>query len=344
MLRAILHRPLKIFLFPLALFYRAMIFWRNWFYNIGFFVSQKLSCKIISIGNISVGGTGKTPAVIFLARLLESRGKRTAVLTRGYGRKSKGTVLVSDGKGNFASVSDAGDEPVFMANKINQIPIVADENRVRGGTYLIENFNPDIIILDDGFQHRAIERDLDIVLINSQSKNSDSNLLPYGLLREPKSQLKRADIIFLTKTNLGETVSPLTHNTDLEMFKSIMVPEKTISDTAGNDNPLESLSGKNVFALSGIGDPGSFHSVIANTGAKIVGEEIKPDHYQYLEDDLIIIQQQASALSAECIVTTEKDLVKIKKFEVGEIPIFAVGIAFQPQGTGLKKLLQILEL
>lgn len=344
MLRAIAHKPLKIFLFPLALFYRAMVFWRNFFYNIGFFVSKSLSCKIISVGNISVGGTGKTPAVIFLANLLDNHGKRTAVLTRGYKRKSRGTIVVSDGQGHIASVSEAGDEPVFMANKINHIPIVADENRVRGGTFLIDNFNPDIIIMDDGFQHRAIDRDLDIVLINSQSKTSDNHLLPYGLLREPKSQLKRADLIFLTKTNLGETVSPLAQNSDLNMFKSIMIPKQSITDAAGNKKMLESLSGINVFAFSGIGDPESFHSLIADTGANIVGKEIKPDHFHYSENDISKIQQKAGALRADCIVTTEKDLVKVKKIDVGGIPILAVGISFQPEEAGLKKLLQLLSL
>ncbi len=344
MLRPDRFKSLRIFLFPLALFYRAMIFWRNFFYNIGFFVSKRLSCKIISIGNISVGGTGKTPAVIYIAELLQDRGKHVAVLSRGYARKSKGTVLVSDGKGNVSSWIDGGDEPVLIAHKIPQIPIVADENRVRGGTYLIDNFNPDFILLDDAFQHRAIERDLDIVLINSQIQEKMNKLLPYGLLREPKNQLKRADIIFLTKTNLGEFEPSLSASLDVPVFKSFMVTQSILKSISGDTLGIDAISAKNVFAVSGLGDPESFHSSITRMGAHISGHYTKPDHYNYSDDDVNKIIKHAQQTSADLIITTEKDLVKLGSFNWAELPVLAIPIRFEPEETGRKKLLQLLNL
>lgn len=338
------YKSFRFLLFPLALFYRAMIFWRNFFYNIGFFVSKRLSCKIISVGNISVGGTGKTPAVLYLVKLLQDRGKSVAILSRGYARKSKGTILVSDGKGNVSSLLDGGDEPVFMANKIPQIPIVADENRIRGATYLIDNFNPDYIILDDGFQHRAIERDLDIILINSQTKEKMNKLLPYGFLREPKSQLKRADIIFLTKTNLGESMVTVPEKLDIPVYKSSMVMQKNLQSIAGEVLRNDAISTKKVFAVSGIGDPESFHTILTQSGAHISGHYTKPDHYNYSDDDVKKIIKNAQQTNAEYIITTEKDLVKLKSFNWGEFIVLAIPIAFEPEETGQKKLLQLLNL
>ncbi|MBT7514428.1 MAG: tetraacyldisaccharide 4'-kinase, partial [Candidatus Marinimicrobia bacterium] len=178
-------------LFPLAMFYWGLVYWRSLFYKYGFFVSRRLPCSVISIGNITVGGTGKTPTVIFLAEYLKGKGKRVAVLSRGYGRATKGTLMVSDGNGPNVSWEKSGDEPFLMAKKLNQIPVVVDEDRFRGGMFIMQKFNPDIILLDDAFQHRAIERDLDLILVNSGDKSFDHKLLPYGLLREPWMNINR---------------------------------------------------------------------------------------------------------------------------------------------------------
>ena len=170
----------------------------------GFFISKKLPTKVISIGNITTGGTGKTPAVIFLTKTLSKKGIKCAILSRGYGRKTAGTQLVTDGGAVVTDWRNFGDEPSLMAKSLPGIPIVVDSKRHRGGMFLIDNFNPEVILLDDAFQHRRIERDLDIVLINGKDKRSDYRLLPFGLLREPLSSLKRADALIFTKTNLME--------------------------------------------------------------------------------------------------------------------------------------------
>ena len=161
----------------MALLYWGITFWRNLFYSAGFFVTRKLPAKVISVGNITSGGTGKTPAVIYLAKMLLSQGHRVSILSRGYGRKTAGTQLVTDGKTPVTDWRNFGDEPTLMANALTGVPIVVDNNRHRGGMVLVDRFNPDIIIMDDAFQHRAIERDIDIVLINSQDSRATHKLL-----------------------------------------------------------------------------------------------------------------------------------------------------------------------
>jgi len=190
----------RIFLWPLGFFYWLLIFWRNFFYNLGFFVSRKLPCKVVSVGNLSVGGTGKTPFVLFLANTLKTGGLNVAVLSRGYKRKSTGTHVVSDGNTLKSDLNNSGDEPFMLANKLQDIPVVVDENRYRGGQFICNEYNPDVIIMDDAFQHRRVFRDVDIVLINSNHRRP--KLLPYGLLREPLRNIKRADAVIFTKANL----------------------------------------------------------------------------------------------------------------------------------------------
>ncbi|MBC8467806.1 MAG: tetraacyldisaccharide 4'-kinase [Candidatus Marinimicrobia bacterium] len=323
-------------LFPLAMFYWGLVYWRSLFYKYGFFVSRRLPCSVISIGNITVGGTGKTPTVIFLAEYLKGKGKRVAVLSRGYGRATKGTLVVSDGNGPNVSWEESGDEPFLMAKKLNQIPVVVDEDRFRGGMFIMQKFNPDIILLDDAFQHRAIERDLDLVLVNSGDKSFDHKLLPYGLLREPWMNINRGDAVILTKTNLKkpkpflirkikESRLPILHSTTHASL-SILSPEKP-----------DSIKKKKVFIVSAIGDSSGFNQTVKNLGCDIVGEKVFPDHFKYSQSDW----KNTESLSAQVdyIITTEKDWVKIEHFSFTK-PVIVVGIKIKIQpGKKLERLL-----
>jgi tetraacyldisaccharide 4'-kinase len=323
-------------LFPLAMFYWGLVYWRSLFYKYGFFVSRRLPCSVISIGNITVGGTGKTPTVIFLAEYLKGKGKRVAVLSRGYGRATKGTLMVSDGNGPNVSWEESGDEPFLMAKKLNQIPVVVDEDRFRGGMFIMQKFNPDIILLDDAFQHRAIERDLDLVLVNSGDKSFDHKLLPYGLLREPWMNINRGDAVILTKTNLKkpkpflirkikESRLPILHSTTHASL-STLSPEKP-----------DSIKRKKVFIVSAIGDSSGFNQTVKNLGCDIVGEKIFPDHFKYSQSDW----KNTESLSAQVdyIITTEKDWVKIEHFSFTK-PVIVVGIKIKIQpGKKLERLL-----
>ncbi|MEC9377282.1 MAG: tetraacyldisaccharide 4'-kinase [Candidatus Neomarinimicrobiota bacterium] len=314
-------------LFPLALFYWGVVYWRNWFYRYGFFVSRHLPCQVISIGNITAGGTGKTPTTIFIAQYLKKGGKRVAILSRGYGRKTKGTLLVSEGKGPKCNWTECGDEPYLIAKKICDVPIVVDEDRYRGGTFLMEKFNPEIILLDDGFQHRAIERDLDLVLVNGGDKTADHKLLPYGYLREPWTNIQRADAITITKVNLKkpksflvrkirETNKPLLFAT-ANVFLSEFNTEKHLT--------INNLVGKNVFAVSALGDKAGFELTVKLTGGLICGQISFPDHHEYNQHEWDEVESQVRKTKSEYIITTEKDWVKLMSVNV-TLSIIVLGL------------------
>lgn len=337
----------RYFLFPLALFYWGVIFWRNLFYKIGFFVSKRLPCTVISIGNLTVGGTGKTPAVIYLASLLKKHQKKVAVLSRGYGRKSTGTILVSDGSAIQANWMKVGDEPALMAQKLPGIPIVVDEDRFRGGLYLIEKFNPEFIVLDDAFQHRSLKRDIDIVLINSGDRPEDYKLLPYGILREPLNQLNRADILLLTKSNLHHP-HPFIQNKlgelEIPVFKSNVVHGGELAGDLPKFKMISDFNGKKAIAVSAVGDPAGFQKTL-EAAQVIVAEHIQyPDHHAYTINDIQDIKQAVANSGAEAILTTEKDFVKLEELEIPNLPIYALPVMFEPEEQGEEFILKALGL
>jgi len=331
-----IKRPLKdylvYFLFPLAIFYWGVMYWRNLFYRYGFFVSRRLPCNVISVGNITVGGTGKTPTVIFLAQYFNRMGKKVAILSRGYGRTTKGTVLVSDGKEIKVHWKESGDEAFLISKKLSRVPVVVDEDRFRGGMFIIQQFNPEIILLDDGFQHRGLERDLDLVLVNSGDTIPDHKLLPYGLLREPWINIKRGSAILLTKTNLIKPKPYLLRKvkeTGLPILRSVV---RSSISSFSPDTP-ENLNGQTVFLVSAIGDSFGFKRTVEKMGCQIVGEKIFPDHFNYSQSAWKNVEPLLS--STDYIITTEKDWVKIESLNIKK-PVIVVGIDVEIQP--LKKL------
>lgn len=300
----------KCLLFPLALLYWGIIFWRNFFYNFNFFITHKIKSKVISVGNISLGGTGKTPVVIFLALLLTKAGRKVAVLSRGYGRATKGLFLVSKGDGLIlCSWEDCGDEPYMMAQKLPNLPILVDENRHRGSLYLEKNFNPDIIIMDDGFQHRALHRDLDIVLVNGGDKINNHRLLPYGILREPWNNIKRANAIMVTKKKPNPLLQRKIDETCLPIIHTRVNPVLRYSDKKPR---LNAVKENRVFIVSGLGNPAFFKKTVEHLGFNICGMKSFQDHYNYKENDILQLETTTKQLGGSLILTTEKDWLKIK--------------------------------
>ena len=333
----------RIFLFPLALFYWVLMFWRNLFYNIGVFVSHSLPCKVISIGNITTGGTGKTPAVIYLAKLLKNHGQRVAVLSRGYGRSTTGTVVVSTGDNKINNWKMVGEEPALLAEKLPDIPLVVDENRYRGGIYIAKHFNPDVIILDDGFQHRTLDRDLDIVLLNSNQSGIAYKLLPYGLLREPWHHLKRSDVTILTKTNLkrpSHFISNKLNSLKIGSYNSKIVPSESLIGTKGNMISVNDMENKRTIAISGIGDPMGFELLLEKLCLKVLDHVSFDDHHRYDKSDLKIVKTIMDKQEAEYIVTTEKDLIKLRtiKHEICK-KVYALPIRFSLSKNGQREIL-----
>ncbi len=267
---------------------------------------------MISIGNISLGGTGKTPAVISLTNHFQKQNISVAVLSRGYGRKTKNTVLVSDGKKTLSDWLLVGDEALLLANNLKSVPIVVDENRVRGGQFIVNKFNPDIIILDDGFQHRKIQRDVDIVLLNCLDSSKDYRLIPLGKLREPLAQLKRADIILWSKSNLEHA-----HKISIQPFTNAPVYESSLHTNSHvwsrkkNKIPVHYLMGKSCVLVTGVGNPESVIKIAKNIGIDVRLHLQYKDHHDYSPEDLSQIQNSTKDSTSDFVLTTEKDRVKL---------------------------------
>ena len=333
---------LRYVLFPLAMLFWGILFWRNLFYTVGFFVSRKLPTKVISIGNITTGGTGKTPAVIYLANILIKRGKRVAVLSRGYGRKTAGTQLVTDGNTPALDWRNFGDEPTLISKALSGVPVVVDEKRHRGGMFLVDRFNPDVIIMDDAFQHRAIERDVDIVLINSQDQRSDHKLLPYGFLREPWIHLKRAHAIIFTKTNLMKPapfLRSMARKSRVPRFRSVLLCGPLVSPEG---EYKEILKENSVLALSAVGDHGGFMRTLNSAGLNVVEELVFRDHHDYTQEDVELTQKHLLKSGAEYVVTTEKDMVKLDQLDLSKIEIYSIGVEFKLSQKAENRLIDII--
>jgi tetraacyldisaccharide 4'-kinase len=310
--------PLTLLLSVLSFVYRSVITIRNQMYNQGILKQEKLSCKVISVGNITVGGTGKTPTVIMLANLLKERGYRPAVLSRGYGGNARTPVnIVSDGSNILMGHIEAGDEPVLIAQSVKGIPVLTGPKRTLTGRFAIEKMDADILVLDDAFQHRRIFRDIDIVILNREKPFGNGFLLPRGPLREPPISLKRAHIQ-IWKDNTYDARFPKYYEQGTGTFSptlsEYLKPKNIVRGGTRESLPLEYISGKKVCAIAGIGSPDNFKETIESLGANLVSFLIFPDHYRYTPEDIAEIREQATASDAECILTTEKDGIRLAGF------------------------------
>jgi tetraacyldisaccharide 4'-kinase len=307
---------------------------------------KKVPCKVISIGNLTVGGTGKTPATIALAEGAKKRGFSPIVLTRGYKGKAKGPCLVSVSSRQYAVSSDKtvstvycllstaefGDEPVLMAERLKDVPIVKCADRYKGGMFAIQNLKSQIsnlksqilFILDDGFQHWGLFRDKDILLIDGTNPFGNRRLLPFGPLREPISAISRADVIVITKSGISNQQSAISlveeikkYNTRAPIFFAEHRPLKFIT-VNGDVMPIEWAKDKEFFGFCGIGNPQSFRETLLSAGVKLIKFKIYRDHYRYSPSDIQAITEDAEQSSAEWIVTTEKDIMRLSGLKVPE--------------------------
>lgn len=291
---------------------------RKWLYEKGILKTRHLPSPVICVGNITTGGTGKTPTVIALAKLLQknTESPRIAILTRGYKRMSRSPVtVVSDGARLLSSPSDAGDEPYMIASALNGIPVIVGADRYKSGTYAITHFSTELFILDDGYQHIKLNRDVNILIVDATNPIGNGYLLPKGILREPLQAISRADCIIISKVSGGDKryVEKLirTYNKNSPVFYGDY-KLTNIKKLDGNMLGLHSISGKNLLIFSGIGNPQYFRKVVENNKGKVIKELIYPDHHWYEEKDLKDIINEARKLSVGAVVTTEKDAVRIK--------------------------------
>jgi len=278
--------------------------------------ARALPSKVISIGNLTVGGTGKTPAVISIAKRLLDTGLEPCILTRGYKGKAEGPCFVSIGEGPLMSAEFAGDEPTLMAWKLRGVPIVKSSDRYEGGLFALRELKRDFVfILDDGYQHWALKRDIDILLIDSKNPFGSKKLLPIGILREPVSEIKRADIIVLTKTRTmpeGLLKEIRKYNHDAPIYCSYHKFSE-VRRPSGEEVSVSDIVGKSAFAFAAIGEPESFLETLKEAGIIVKGFKAFRDHYFFKERDLRAIKEQADRLAAQWIITTEKDIIRLKE-------------------------------
>lgn len=310
---------LMLLLAPFSLLYGLIVMLRNRLFDRGLLKSEKLPCRVISIGNLTVGGTGKTPMVICLARMLREQGCRPAVLSRGYGGTSKLPVnVVSRGDGPLMGQSEAGDEPVLIAKALTGVPVLTGPRRVLTGDWALKNLSADVLILDDGFQHQHLFRNIDIVLLNAVSPFGNGRLLPGGPLREPLNALKRAGIIIATGTHddvaAGRPIT-LPDGIQAPIFRCYYHPRDLVQGSPEKSFPLEFVKGKRICAFAGIGNPMAFLKTLRALGAEVAVFMPFPDHHRYKPANATLISERARQYQAEMIVTTEKDRIKIEAFD-----------------------------
>ncbi len=305
------------FLGLLSVLYGAAIRLRAGLYACGVLGTKKLPVPVISVGNITLGGTGKTPAVIALVGMLRERGKRPVVVSRGYGRTDESAiVVVSDGAGNVADTDAGGDEPVLIGKRLPDVPVVAGSDRFRAGKFAQDRFRPGTIVLDDGYQHLRLKRDLNIALVDGADPFGNGKVLPAGILREPLSALRRARAVVITRSDrcadLEWLRNAIRRNSRAELFTARSVPRNLLDIATGEARPLSCLRGTPVFAFSGIARPEPFHALLASLGCQVKGTSVYPDHHTYTTSDLANLFQAAVDRDAVMLVTTEKDGVRLK--------------------------------
>ena len=311
-------------LFLLSLVYDAVTRARVFLYDKSLFQSRKLPCSVISVGNITLGGTGKTPLTLFIGRLLKERGYKTAVLSRGYGGSGEGrSMILSRGDGPLYGPDESGDEPYLIASKLHGIYVITGKDRFRSGMLACDSFNVDVAILDDGYQHLSLKRDLNILLVSPKTLNGNGYLLPRGELRESLEAMNRADLIVVKgdkdqHPELLDRLKVIIERDRVFFFK--YKPVSFINHRNGKKEKLDLIEGKRLLAVCGIALPDSFIETVIDLGGLVCKKMIFPDHYKYTTKDIEDIKKASS--DVDLIVTTEKDGVKLSKIFPSDLDIY----------------------
>jgi tetraacyldisaccharide 4'-kinase len=326
--RKFYHVPAYCLLKGVSLFYCLGLRINRLAYRFGIFPTHSLPVRVISVGNLTLGGTGKTPIVIMIAETLRSNGHKPAILSRGYGGHSNEAVnVVCDGEKFLLTADVVGDEPVMIAKHLKNIPVLTGKNRHVTGSHAIDRFGVDTLILDDGFQHRALSRDLDILLFDQKQPLGNGNLFPAGELREPAKESRRADLICLTRCSPeGDTASPLAqwpHN--VPVIKTALRPVSVERLDNHETLDVKILKDQPIAAFCGIAKPGDFRRTLETAGARVVYFRAFGDHHRYANDELQAIEQEAGLAGAKYILVSEKDGVKIDA-SMFSIPVMQLAV------------------
>jgi tetraacyldisaccharide 4'-kinase len=342
----------------LAFLYGGGVQLRQFLYHHGIFRHHTLGCQVISVGNLTVGGTGKTPVVEMIARTLTRQGRHVAILSRGYKRRAPKvpwrqrlarlfaasntpppSCVVADARGVRAEPLESGDEPFMLARRLPGTAVLVDPDRVKSGRYAIKHLACDTLILDDGFQHPELHHRLDIVLVDSRNPFGNGHVLPRGVLREPVSNIRRASFIFLTKCEDGAPPELEARIRSLNPTAEIIAcrhQARHLQDVYSDaTRPLEDLKGLRVAALSGIASPEGFERELEKRGAVLVRRERFADHHWYSRDELRELIRSATFAGAQALVTTEKDAVRFPPLDTGGLPVLYLRVEIEvSSGTG----------
>lgn len=330
------------FLLSLSWLFNGIVQLRLWLYRNRILKDQPLGCLVVVVGNLTVGGTGKTPIVEKFARALAERGRKVAILSRGY--KSRSTPpwtrfwrwmssgqepppkVVSDGTTVLLDSDEAGDEPFMLARNLPGVVVLVDKNRVKAGTYAIKKFGCDTLVLDDGFQYLPLKGRLNLLLVDKSNPFGNGRMLPRGLLREPVKHLTRASYVFLTKSDgtrdpeLEDLIQR--HNPGVDVIECAHRPQYLQRIGGPERHGLEFLKGRRVGAFSGIATPESFEGFVRKGGANLVYAKRFLDHYRFTPEDLQLVFKQAVEAKLEFLVTTEKDSVRLPDDLAPPLPIY----------------------
>lgn len=321
---------------PLFGLYHFIIQIRNFLFEKGIFRTVGVSVPVISVGNVSFGGTGKTPMVIWIAKQIHNAGYPVVILSRGYKRSSFLTKVVSDFAKVLVNLRSAGDEPYLIANKLPGVPVIVCNNRARGARKAIRRFNPRVILLDDGFQHRKLARNFDIVLLD-KPQALESNTF----LREPVRNLRRADTVVFTKfdqfNNAPEIVNAMVQAFAGPVFHAKYTPQGVCNDEVRHSPVF--IKGKTVFLVAGIGNPKYFKHVVESMGAHVSRMFTYKDHARYSRWRIRGILKKFDASSADYIITTEKDWYKLRRWIPEGCPFYYLDIEMSTHRDGLLKKL-----
>ena len=341
-----LGRLARIFLWFLKQLSR--IYWlivqsRLFLYDKRILRPHTLGCQVISVGNLTVGGTGKTPVVEIFARELEREGRKVAILSRGYKKEQPPFLqrlldrflfremlrpprVVSDGKKLLLDSAMSGDEPYMLASNLSNVAVLVDKDRVKSGRYAINKLGCDTLILDDGFQYLKLKHRLEIVLVDKTNPFANEYMLPRGLLREPVKNIKRANFVFITKSD-GKDSQALKNrikslNPRAEIIECRHCARYLQDVFSAEQKPLEFLKGAKVMAVSGIAVPYGFENDLEVKGATVLHKTRFVDHHRYRQQELIDIVNESKRLNADFIVTTEKDAVRFPRLGRCDVPIY----------------------
>ena len=337
-------RLLLAVLKALSVVFAGIVGARYFLYRIGILRRFPLGVQVVSIGNVTAGGTGKTPVTEIFARTLAAEGRKVAILSRGYRRKEARwwvrmftqvvtpPLVVSDGRRVLSDSAEGGDEPYMLASNLPGVAVVVDRDRVKAGRYAVKRLGCDTIILDDGFQYQKLKHAIEVVLVDATNPFGNGNMLPRGILREPARNLKHADIIFLTKCSgdvsaVRDEIRRL--NGIAEIVECTHAP-KVLKDVWSREEfPLSWLQGKTTCTLSGIASPKGFENSLRRLGARVVWCERYADHHRYNSSEILYALNRTADMGADALVTTEKDAVRFPRLETAPVRCLYLRVAIE---------------